>query len=363
MAVGQHEAVAVGPVGVGRVVLASPGCRARGRAGRAPSPCPGGRSWRAAGRPWRTRGSSEIAWASMSGASREGIGATLPNRPSGDAWVSTWHAGPMDDRAVTAGWRWSPAGAGGSGRRRRSRSPTAGWDVAISYRERADAADDGRRRVRRRRPPRRSPCGPTSPSPTAIDAAVRAPSTTALGPARPARQQRRRRVAGRTGRRRTPPSAWTPCCGINVVGAFLAAGEAVRRMSTSTGGAGGVIVNVSSRAAVLGSAGEYVDYAASKAAVDALTVGLAARGRRGGHPGRRRAARADRHRDPRPGPARAARLDAAARAPGHAPRRSPRRSSGWRRRRRPTSPAPRSTSAAAAESDPTPGSPGRRAAA
>jgi NAD(P)-dependent dehydrogenase (short-subunit alcohol dehydrogenase family) len=62
---------------------------------------------------------------------------------------------------------------------------------------------------------------------------------------------------------------------INVVGAFLVAAEAVRQMSTVHGGAGGVLVNVSSRAAVLGSPGEYVDYAASKAAVDALTVGLA----------------------------------------------------------------------------------------
>ena len=61
---------------------------------------------------------------------------------------------------------------------------------------------------------------------------------------------------------------------INVTGAFLCAREAVRRMSTANGGDGGAIVNVSSRAAVLGSAGEYVDYAASKAAVDTLTVGL-----------------------------------------------------------------------------------------
>ena len=60
----------------------------------------------------------------------------------------------------------------------------------------------------------------------------------------------------------------------NVVGSFLCAREAVRRMSTKHGGTGGTIVNVSSRAAVLGSPGEYVDYAASKAAVDALTVGL-----------------------------------------------------------------------------------------
>lgn len=60
----------------------------------------------------------------------------------------------------------------------------------------------------------------------------------------------------------------------NVTGSFLCAREAVRRMSTKHGGAGGSIVNMSSRAAVLGSAGEYVDYAASKAAVDALTIGL-----------------------------------------------------------------------------------------
>ncbi len=62
---------------------------------------------------------------------------------------------------------------------------------------------------------------------------------------------------------------------INTIGAFLVAGAAVRRMSTATGGHGGVIVNVSSRGAVLGSANEYVDYASSKAAVDTMTIGLA----------------------------------------------------------------------------------------
>ena len=61
----------------------------------------------------------------------------------------------------------------------------------------------------------------------------------------------------------------------NVVGAFLCAREAVRRMSTRHGGRGGAIVNVSSGAARLGSPGEYVDYAASKGAVDTLTLGLA----------------------------------------------------------------------------------------
>jgi NAD(P)-dependent dehydrogenase (short-subunit alcohol dehydrogenase family) len=61
----------------------------------------------------------------------------------------------------------------------------------------------------------------------------------------------------------------------NVVGAFVCAREAVRRMATSRGGRGGAIVNVSSAAARLGSAGEYVDYAASKGALDTLTIGLA----------------------------------------------------------------------------------------
>ncbi len=61
----------------------------------------------------------------------------------------------------------------------------------------------------------------------------------------------------------------------NVVGPFLCSREAVLRMSTKRGGRGGAIVNVSSRAAQLGSAGEYVDYAASKAAVETFTIGLA----------------------------------------------------------------------------------------
>ena len=61
----------------------------------------------------------------------------------------------------------------------------------------------------------------------------------------------------------------------NVIGTFLCAREAVRRMSTRHGGRGGAIVNVSSIAARLGGAGEYIDYAASKGAVDSLTIGLA----------------------------------------------------------------------------------------
>ncbi|MDM0090626.1 SDR family oxidoreductase [Variovorax sp. J2P1-31] len=62
---------------------------------------------------------------------------------------------------------------------------------------------------------------------------------------------------------------------INVIGSFVCAREAVRRMSTRHGGQGGAIVNVSSGASRLGSAGQYVDYAASKGAIDTFTVGLA----------------------------------------------------------------------------------------
>ncbi|MBY0544963.1 MAG: SDR family oxidoreductase [Gammaproteobacteria bacterium] len=61
----------------------------------------------------------------------------------------------------------------------------------------------------------------------------------------------------------------------NITSHFLCASQAVRRMSTKKGGNGGAIVNVSSAASRLGSAGEYIDYAASKGAIDTLTIGLA----------------------------------------------------------------------------------------
>jgi len=61
----------------------------------------------------------------------------------------------------------------------------------------------------------------------------------------------------------------------NVIGSFLCAREAVKRMSTNCGGTGGTIVNISSGAARLGSPNEYVDYAASKGAIDTMTIGLA----------------------------------------------------------------------------------------
>ena len=62
---------------------------------------------------------------------------------------------------------------------------------------------------------------------------------------------------------------------INVIGSFLCAREAIKRMSTKHGGRGGAIVNVSSAASRLGAPGQYVDYAATKGAIDAFTIGLA----------------------------------------------------------------------------------------
>ncbi|MDE2370782.1 MAG: SDR family oxidoreductase [Burkholderiales bacterium] len=68
---------------------------------------------------------------------------------------------------------------------------------------------------------------------------------------------------------------WQRMFAINVIGSMLCAREALRRMSRRHGGAGGAIVNVSSAASRLGSAGQYVDYAASKGAIDSFTIGLA----------------------------------------------------------------------------------------
>ncbi|MEU6083729.1 SDR family oxidoreductase [Streptomyces sp. NPDC047108] len=73
----------------------------------------------------------------------------------------------------------------------------------------------------------------------------------------------------------TSPETMRRVVDVNVTGAMLCARRAVREMSTRYGGSGGAIVNISSAAATLGSPGEYVHYAAAKAAVDAMTVGLA----------------------------------------------------------------------------------------
>ena len=72
----------------------------------------------------------------------------------------------------------------------------------------------------------------------------------------------------------TPPDIVRPTVELNLTGALLVARAAVRALSTSYEGDGGVLVNVSSGAATLGSPGEYVQYAAAKAGVDAMTAGL-----------------------------------------------------------------------------------------
>ncbi|WP_432034848.1 SDR family oxidoreductase [Streptomyces cucumeris] len=82
-------------------------------------------------------------------------------------------------------------------------------------------------------------------------------------------------ITGRLGRfTETSPEVMRRVVDVNVTGALLCARRAAREMSTRHGGRGGAIVNISSGAATTGSPGEYVHYAASKAAVDAMTVGL-----------------------------------------------------------------------------------------
>lgn len=71
------------------------------------------------------------------------------------------------------------------------------------------------------------------------------------------------------------PERWQRVLAINVTGSFLCAREAVRRMSPRNGGMGGSIVNVSSGASKYGAPNEYIDYAASKGAIDSMTIGLA----------------------------------------------------------------------------------------
>ena len=175
----------------------------------------------------------------------------------------------MTDRAKIA---LVTGGSRGIGAAAATTLAAQGWDVAISYRERADVAEDvadsclqlGRRSVAVQADVA------SEADVLSLFAAVdrRLGPLTGLvnnaGVVTPGA-----RVADYTQERLQQLFA------VNVTGAFLAAREAVRRMSTSRGGQGGVIVNVSSRAAALGGAGEYVDYAASKAAIDAMTIGLA----------------------------------------------------------------------------------------
>jgi NAD(P)-dependent dehydrogenase (short-subunit alcohol dehydrogenase family) len=163
-------------------------------------------------------------------------------------------------------------GARGIGAATALAAARAGYDVCVNYRERRDAAEDvvtacagsGRRAVAVR-------------ADVSVEADVERLFSTVderLGPVT-ALVVNAGIVAPRARVDQLDSARIERMLRVNVLGAFLCAREAVRRMSTRAGGAGGAIVTVSSRAAVLGSPGEYVDYAASKAAVDTLTIGLA----------------------------------------------------------------------------------------
>jgi NAD(P)-dependent dehydrogenase (short-subunit alcohol dehydrogenase family) len=148
----------------------------------------------------------------------------------------------------------------------------AGYDVAVGYRSRVDAAASVAAQCRTQGV--RAVAVPVDVSVEADVVRLFATVDAELGPVRGLVNNagvvdRQSRVEELSAERIERMLA------INVLGSFLCAREAVRRMSTRHGGTGGSIVNVSSRAAVLGSPGEYVHYAAAKAAVDTFTVGLA----------------------------------------------------------------------------------------
>jgi NAD(P)-dependent dehydrogenase (short-subunit alcohol dehydrogenase family) len=147
-----------------------------------------------------------------------------------------------------------------------------GWDVAVSYRERAEAAGEVCRAIRalgRRAAAFRADVA-VEADVTALFLAVDRELGTVAGLVNSAGiVDRAARVDELDGERVRRMFA------VNVAGSFACAREAVRRMSTRHGGRGGAIVNLSSVAARTGGAGEYVDYAASKGAIDTFTVGLA----------------------------------------------------------------------------------------
>ena len=147
-----------------------------------------------------------------------------------------------------------------------------GYDVAINYRRERGEAERVARSCREagvRAEPFEADMADEAAIASLFDRAA-----AALGPVRHVVNN-----AGATGRsgRLADASGDTikACLDLNVLGAILVAREAARRLSTARGGPGGTLVNVSSVAATLGSPGEYVWYAASKGAVDSLTVGLA----------------------------------------------------------------------------------------
>lgn len=173
----------------------------------------------------------------------------------------------MQDRGVML----ITGGSRGIGAATARRAARAGWRIAVVYREREERAREVVEAIEAaggRALAVRADVGDEAQVRAAFDAAQRLGTLTALV-----------NNAGITGgvSRVADLEAATlaEVLRINVYGAFLCAREAVRRMSTARGGAGGAIVNVSSGASQLGTPGVWVHYAASKGALDTLTVGLA----------------------------------------------------------------------------------------
>jgi NAD(P)-dependent dehydrogenase (short-subunit alcohol dehydrogenase family) len=149
----------------------------------------------------------------------------------------------------------------------------AGYDVAVTYRSEREAAETLARELRDAHGRRVIAVQGDVASPADVTAMFKTVDQ-ALGPI--THLVNNAGVTGKSGRLdSTSANLIRDCIDVNVMGAILVAREAILRMSRRHGGRGGAIVNISSVAARIGSPGEYVWYAASKGAVDALTRGLA----------------------------------------------------------------------------------------
>ncbi len=148
----------------------------------------------------------------------------------------------------------------------------AGWDVAVGYAGRREAAEAVAREVEAAG--RRSLAVAADVGDAAAVARLFEQTEAALGPVAALVNS-----AGLTGLSKpfvdSDPEEMRRVIEVNTAGTLYCCREAARRMARSRGGAGGVIVNLSSAAATLGSPGEFVWYAASKGGVDSLTIGLA----------------------------------------------------------------------------------------
>jgi NAD(P)-dependent dehydrogenase (short-subunit alcohol dehydrogenase family) len=163
-------------------------------------------------------------------------------------------------------------GSRGIGRAAALAAAAAGYDVAISYREDRGAADDVVQRIRAL--DRRGLAVAADSADEGAVVSLFAEVDRQLGAV--SALVNNAGIVGGNGRvEDMTADEVSRVLAINVTGCFTAAREAIKRMSTRRGGAGGSIVNISSAAARLGSPGEFVHYAASKGAIDTFTIGLA----------------------------------------------------------------------------------------